>query len=57
MMALVGNTYTADFGPFKEATVADNTSIVISIVAVDVEGNTSSTSVAVTVNSIADCFG
>jgi len=57
-MALVAGSYTVDFGPFQAGTVPDNTSPLLSvlIVATDAEGNTSNTSVAVTVNSIASCF-
>jgi RNA polymerase sigma factor (sigma-70 family) len=57
-MSLVAGSYTADFGPFQAGTVPDNTSplITVSIVATDAVGNTSTTSVAVTVYSIAVCF-
>jgi len=58
-MASVGAAYTADFGPFQAGTVVDNTSpsITVSITATDGEGNSSSTAVSVTLNSIAKCFG
>jgi hypothetical protein len=57
-MSLVAGSYTVDFGPFQAGTVPDNTSplITVSIAATDAVGNTSDTSVAVTVYSIADCF-
>ena len=58
-MSLVAGSYTVDFGPFQAGTVPDHppSLITISIVATDAVGNTSNTSVGVTVNSIAKCFG
>jgi len=57
-MTLVAGSYTVDFGPFQAGTVPEDppSLITISIVATDAVGNTSNTSVAVTVQSIAECF-
>ena len=58
-MTRSGNIYTAMFGPFTYLTVPDNTapSIGILLSAKDVAGNESKTTLAVTVNSLARCFG
>jgi RNA polymerase sigma factor (sigma-70 family) len=54
-----GSAYSTQFGPFPYLTVPDNTSqnISIFITATDAAGNQSSTSSAITVNSLAKCFG
>jgi RNA polymerase sigma factor (sigma-70 family) len=54
-----GSAYSAQFGPFSYLTVPDNTSpsISIFIIATDAAGNQSNTSSAITVNSLATCFG
>ncbi len=58
-MTASGSIYTTEFGPFTYPTVADNTAAVIDIVVVatDVAGNTTKTTLAVTVDSLATCFG
>ena len=54
-----GTTYSTQFGPFSYLSVPDNTSPSISIIitALDNAGNESKTSTAITVNSLAKCFG
>jgi RNA polymerase sigma factor (sigma-70 family) len=54
-----GATYSTQFGPFSYLSVPDNTSPSISILitASDEAGNESKTSTAITVNSLAKCFG
>lgn len=54
-----GATYSTQFGPFSYLSVPDNTSPSISILiaARDEAGNESKTSTAITVNSLAKCFG
>jgi len=58
-MLSVSGIYTADFGPFSYLTVADNTTQVIDVVitATDLAGNETKTTINVTVNSLAKCFG
>jgi hypothetical protein len=54
-----GTTFSTQFGPFSYLSVPDNTSpsIGIIITALDDAGNESKTSTAITVNSLAKCFG
>lgn len=58
-MVPVSGVYTADFGPFSYLTVADNTIQVIDVVitATDLASNETKTTINVTINSLAKCFG
>lgn len=51
--------YSGTFGPFEYLTIPDNTTqnVTITIEAVDTSGNSAKANVAVTVNSLAKCFG